>query len=433
MPTKKTVSIENDVASATTTLTDKMPALPLDGPQGRRAIGPRVTFHFISEPWSSDNSYEAYDIVQVGGASYVALRSVPTGIQLENNMYWFKWAEPNAQFAQLQDTVETFDGRIKQNANDLAELEDNLDQSEMVLIGDSYMYESSYGSWVPYLAESLGLTRHNYALPGAGFVYTNPATGKNFMSEVEDAVSEITNKEKVKYVIVYGGINDVMNNVDKNTWLLNVQSVLHKLSISFPKSKIHFFANMFTANASDIKILSWMPFMQTAMEAISVSTTTRNVACHRDSAWWVRAFGLAEDDGVHPTASGRTLVCGMMVSTLNGGSDRAFSTTQFKPQEDSGITISNTYMGIDGDEIRLFNQFTIPQEYVTSTEITIGTFTNKWLSFKAIAMFTIVGKGHYICLLQCVNGTLKAVLSTEIVTAVNNSCIINAATITRIY
>lgn len=118
MPNTKTVSVENDFSTAKTTLSDKMPVEPLAGPQGMKAIGPRVTFNFISDPWSSAKSYDGYDVVQDDGVSYVAIRPVPTGIQLDNTKYWFKWSEPNAQFEQLIGTVMTFDNRIASLEND---------------------------------------------------------------------------------------------------------------------------------------------------------------------------------------------------------------------------------------------------------------------------------------------------------------------------
>lgn len=112
MPTSQQVSVSTDNATATTILKDKMPALSLNTPQGMKAIGPRVTFHFIADEWNKSNTYESYDVVNVDGASYVAIQPVPAGIELDNTDYWFYWADPNAQFADLKNIVESFNSRI---------------------------------------------------------------------------------------------------------------------------------------------------------------------------------------------------------------------------------------------------------------------------------------------------------------------------------
>lgn len=120
MPNSTNFSAKTDGAHVTGTLTDHLPVNPNIPPTGLQAIGPRVTFNFITDAWSDENSYQYYDVVQVSGNSYIARQNVPTGIDISDTDYWIHWADPNAQFQELLNTVQTFDGRITENTNDIA-------------------------------------------------------------------------------------------------------------------------------------------------------------------------------------------------------------------------------------------------------------------------------------------------------------------------
>lgn len=108
MPNITSFTASTDNATVSGTLTDKELQLPEAVPSGRTAIGPRVTFNFITEEWNSANTYQYYDVVQVNGNSYIARQNVPTGIEITNTDYWIHWADPNAQFQELYNIVMSF-------------------------------------------------------------------------------------------------------------------------------------------------------------------------------------------------------------------------------------------------------------------------------------------------------------------------------------
>ena len=62
--------------------------------------------------------YEHLTIVMTeGGQTYMSRCTVPAGTPITDTTYWAKFAEFNAQFALLQQTVETYNGRITENTN----------------------------------------------------------------------------------------------------------------------------------------------------------------------------------------------------------------------------------------------------------------------------------------------------------------------------
>lgn len=136
MPNTSSFSAQTAASTVKGVLTDNQIVIPNIPPSGLLAVGNRTSFHFISEPWSSDNTYSYYDVVRdSNGASYVAIaQQVPTGIELSNEEYWFRWSEPNAQLQELYTLVQSYEGRIQQvealvanlkTANTYQEMTDN--------------------------------------------------------------------------------------------------------------------------------------------------------------------------------------------------------------------------------------------------------------------------------------------------------------------
>lgn len=255
MPNTKTVTVENEFSTAKTTLSDKMPAVPLTGPQGMKAIGPRVTFNFISEPWSDDSTYDGYDVVQVAGVSYVAIKPVPTGVQLDNGEYWFKWSEPNAQWQDLMDTVDTFDARIE-DANDksadamsaasVANLsKKGFTKQHIFWLTDSWgTYQGTAGGSSQFeyqVSKLLNATPHVSAVSNRGYI-AQGADGKSFPQFLTDWYNANHGRpgfewiDTLGYLVVYGSINDYLNPI--NTIKTAVKNFVSTARELFPNTEI---------------------------------------------------------------------------------------------------------------------------------------------------------------------------------------------------
>ena len=100
-------------AAVSGTLTDKEVVAPIAPPDGLRADGPRVTFHFAGT-WNADNTYVYYDVVKdSSGASWICkYPQVPAGTSLVEGAYWTRWADPNIEVEELYQTVQAYDARI---------------------------------------------------------------------------------------------------------------------------------------------------------------------------------------------------------------------------------------------------------------------------------------------------------------------------------
>ena len=114
MAESKDFSAEAGTAKVIGTVSSTGIAEPVAPPTGLRAVGPRITFHFVGE-WNAETSYVLYDVVRVNGTSYIANKiSIAKGInpETDNSVHWVKWNDPNAQVELLQQTVNGFDSRI---------------------------------------------------------------------------------------------------------------------------------------------------------------------------------------------------------------------------------------------------------------------------------------------------------------------------------
>lgn len=90
----------------------------------REYIGARY-IPLFADPidWDQTLEYEPLTVVVNSGSSYVSRRWVPAGISIDNTDYWLLWADYNAQIAAYRAEVQTFDGRITANANDIDAIE----------------------------------------------------------------------------------------------------------------------------------------------------------------------------------------------------------------------------------------------------------------------------------------------------------------------
>ena len=114
MAESKDFTAEAGSAKVVGTVSSTDVAEPVVPPMGLRAVGPRITFHFVGE-WNAETSYVLYDVVRVNGTSYIANKvSIAKGVnpETDNNVHWVKWNDPNAQVELLQQTVNAFDTRI---------------------------------------------------------------------------------------------------------------------------------------------------------------------------------------------------------------------------------------------------------------------------------------------------------------------------------
>lgn len=76
--------------------------------------------------WSNDREYEPLTVVLYQGASYTSRQAVPIGIDITNTDFWVLTGNYNAQVEQYRQTVLTYNGRIIDNENAIADINERI-------------------------------------------------------------------------------------------------------------------------------------------------------------------------------------------------------------------------------------------------------------------------------------------------------------------
>lgn len=375
MPNVSSFGAQTDNSVVQGTVTDRAMVIPDIPPQGLMSIGPRVTPNFV-EPslWSALTTYHFFDAVHdAAGASYVAIKpEVPAGTELTDEGYWFLWADPNSQFADLSELVKTFNGRITQNTADIATKAPNNHASEdttygvgngvnyghvrlatdgtpatsdanagiaatpkmvknyvdnqkngtVVIIGDSWSYAGT--DWVNggvignRLMELMNASDAEcVAVAGAG--YTGGTVNVSFESEMDNITTDASN---IKCIFVIGGINDA----GKSGISQAVKNFCDKIYKKYKKIPTFYVTSNAPKENSSL-------YIETTKE---ISNAITNGVVIKAPYLIDRTDSLWMNDGIHPNTTGLLQFAQNIFGAMNGGCNN----TIYKNTIVTGLTVS---------------------------------------------------------------------------------------------
>lgn len=349
------------------TLTDKEVVAPIAPPDGLRADGPRVTFHFAGT-WDAGNTYVYYDVVKDNsGASWICkYPQVPKDTPLEEGAYWTRWADPNIEIEDMYRTIQLYDKRISKNAADIeknaadiaknaADIEKNtadiakntadiaknaadirnLKKPIMIVYGDSWSdFTETESNWSNLVAKQLSCVRKNYSKSGATITNIGASTVKTLTQEVNESISELSNvSDSVKYVFILMGVNDATHNVSLSDILTVLAQQTTIIRNTFPNALISFSFNFPCYSHS-----KYMPYVN----------YFKNFAFNRgynyvDLGSLMFAPSLYKSDKLHPTnGAGTGYIAGRM---LGSQCNVIIDDYVIKNDSEGVITIKYTQLG----------------------------------------------------------------------------------------
>lgn len=351
---------ENSVVQGT--VTDRAMVIPDIPPQGLMSVGPRVTPHFVKPSlWSALTTYHFFDAVHdAAGASYVAIKpEVPAGTELTDEGYWFLWADPNSQFADLSELVKTYNGRITQNTADIATkapnnhaseettygvgnaanyghvklaenntpttsdsddgiavtpayIADILEKPKAIIIGDSYSTSYTNASWWKFLCDALGVEPHCYAVGGAGFAVLDNL----FSTQAQKAASDAL--KNVQYIFVYGGVNDMSHSNSATNVKNGCDNVLKSLKTAYGKAKtyvmgVNTWKTFYTRETNTTKDIC--EALHTSANENGAFYINTMFACFGNDAWF---FAPGVQNQNHPNAEGQKIIYEVIANAITG-------------------------------------------------------------------------------------------------------------------
>lgn len=353
MPNVSSFGAQTDNSVVQGTVTDRAMVIPDIPPQGLMSVGPRVTPHFVKPSlWSALTTYHFFDAVHdAAGASYVAIKpEVPAGTDLNDEEFWFLWADPNSQFADLSELVKTYNGRITKNTSDIAALNGKVDEGVtaltgkietaqkaaddadakaqssidkqkkyMLLFGDSWTDDinGTWGSgtkWYRHVCKALQLTPLNYAHGGYSF-------GPQFDSELDKAKAEITDdvKSNITEVVIYGGLNNLNVSDYSGLEFVNqvndfVQSVYNWISTA----KITVVLANSAKVTSDRISMRYVHYTYDMRQLMYLNITQPGINLVFGQ-YWTLGYDCYSEDNYHLNDLGNRIVASRMIQAITGG------------------------------------------------------------------------------------------------------------------
>lgn len=349
----KTMQVKSDVSLATTT-TELEDTVTFDTsalPNGITYKGLKAVLSFANPiNWNKNSTYDALTVVwdEATMASYASKRPVPAGIELDNDIYWLRLADGDAQIEIYRQEVQQLDGRVtvleteeakygdavyhdvdetptsgSQNLVTSGGVKTAIDEATkkpiMVVIGDSYSASDySQGTlWYNYVADRLNMTPKSYAVSSAGLLVAN----NTLLSQCQKANDDSSfSNDDVEYIFIYEGCNDCRPSMYNINNLRTEQSnVLNYLTSKFPNSNIIIACNTWPNAIYDGTNYDFTLAQQNMNSWISQSNIYTVTAY--DSMNYLRTFqeNAIFNDAHHPSALGENVIASMFMGIINGG------------------------------------------------------------------------------------------------------------------
>lgn len=324
-------------------------------------IGNRYVPVFASPvEWDNLRVYEPLTIVTYQGTAYTSKKTVPVGTDLNNTEYWVVTGNYNAQVEQYRRDVLEYKEKV-----------DNINNKNVLCIGDSYLAYSSHEmeteSWGAFLRIYLG-SNNNVTLNGmggSGFVGNATKTFGVLLTEKYNSMSE-EERNAITDIVVCGGLNDASAVADDKTSIDNVISAMRlfftNASTYFPNARVHVGAIGWMATGFD-KRDSYMTTFRSIIELYRKSPfySTSGKVDYLTGVEYImptEPINNYKPDLIHPTAQASSAIGIAIYNALmrgtSAGSFRAYNTVVLTPSgHGTQINDSSLKATADGNQINL--------------------------------------------------------------------------------
>ena len=316
--------------------------------------------------WNNTRTYEPLTIVTHNGNSYTSAQYVPKGIDISNEKYWALTGNYNAQIEAYRKEVQAYDGKITQNAKDIAAeatnriaadstLTTNLNaeiarstkrESEIeaevskvskvasekknktigVYVGNSYTdgVGSGTSTGVFALTKFLFDEAYKYTEGGAGFsTYVNHS--RTFNDLLNDASNDSSfDNTNVTAIIFTSAMGDTraLCEISENKLITNIQNVCTNAKNLFPNAKLylHFAESVYGRDVQKAYSEDYT-YLQYRVHAVFENMKARysNLIYLGWTGWNTnQVAGFNADDNYHPNANGYLKIVGNFLSSLHG-------------------------------------------------------------------------------------------------------------------
>lgn len=224
----------------------------------------------------------------------------------------------NFEFKDLSEKIYIKDSEARDRLNNVDKSINTINSvlitdhaNECILIGDSYALNSTTGaeySWQNLFEKYTGLTCHKYSQGSIGFV---GITTNTFLTYLNKAITDISNKELIKSIVVCGGCNDKGINASE---LENaISTFITRAKAAFPNATIYVgcignFKNSFTNH--ELMFIT----KNTYKKCVKYGAVFLNGV-----DFVMKNNGNFQSDGVHPNENGCLEIADAIVNAFKTG------------------------------------------------------------------------------------------------------------------
>lgn len=310
-------------------------------------------FPFIEEDFDALTNYELMcKIVEYLNKNIDKTNEL--GLQVENLQNWFNNLDVQDEIDNKLDEM-VLDGTLQEIIGDY------FNVNKMIVFGDSWSSDTRpQNVWVQNVTDTLHLSTTNYAVSGAGFV--NP--GNNLISsQVTRFLTSDIDKLKVKYIVFFGGINDLRQSTTINQLVDAIVTEVNRVKNVCTNAKI-----VYISNTQYPYVMEESFYWQQVHSYLS--TSAKIVTYNLDGQF---GHELYENNWFHLDVYGQGWLSRNIMAVLTGG--EIFQFRDVKECEDEYIKMRVATTRIK-NMIFIYLKFKIKQSFESHTLTFPNDFTN---------------------------------------------------------
>ena len=229
--------------------------------------------------------------------------------------------------------------------------------TELVIFGDSWSDPTSLDAiWGDIAGNQLNLNVDNYALSGANMT---GSTSTSLETQVETFYNDTTvDKDKVKFIVILGGINDYRNAVAWNTLSTKLVEQIELLKTYSPNAKIIYVSNC-QWYYDKVQGDYWCGVHE------DVRAGSQIVTYNMFGTFGKELFN--SNNYFHLTQTGQKIMCSNIIASLTGGEIQYFEDT---------VTVDNTNGTLKYSSERVGNTVLLHIKLTPKSATTYYSFSN---------------------------------------------------------
>ena len=218
----------------------------------------------------------------------------------------------------INSNITTINTNISNNSHNLITPKDYFAGKKILLLGDSYCINSNTSlnpGWSDgqgfgkIIASYYGMTLTNYAVSGSGFGDYNSSS--NYLSQLNSAISAISDKDNYALVLFAGGAND--GDQSSSTIDSRVQQCYTLAKANFKNAKIYAAFIGWSRNGGTF------PYFNRARNYWSDACAISGMPMLHGTEWAIHHWDRVGTDNLHPNSTGQSYIAKYIISALNNG------------------------------------------------------------------------------------------------------------------